>query len=164
MAPSSAGAPVPENSWIIAVTLSAQWWTWDRDHLPALVSIRAKFPPNTKTPSSSATGLTESSMPFISKPRGSSYAGVVEEFAVAAPTLSPDRSFGQPEGRSHVCVAVGGRKVQSGLLRVTYEGKESTEPAKSVPGGEEARKRRQALENSFKKGSSQPAPKQLNQI
>lgn len=61
-------------------------------------------------------------------------------------------------------VAVGGRKVQSGLYRVTYEGKESTAPAKSVPGGEEARKRRQALEKFVQKGVKAATPKQVNQI
>ena len=43
-------------------------------------------------------------------------------------------------------------------------GKESTVPAKSMPGGEEARKRRQALE-SFVQREAKPANKnQLNKI
>ena len=61
-------------------------------------------------------------------------------------------------------IAVGGRKVQSGIYRVTYEGRETTVPAKSIPGGEVARKRRQALENFVQKGVKPANPKQLNQI
>ncbi|MEK9634966.1 MAG: hypothetical protein VW622_14095, partial [Opitutae bacterium] len=96
------------------------------------------------------------------KPRGSSYSGVVEEFASAQPFPLTDLLVNPKDGAMYV--AVGGRKVQSGLYRVTYEGKESTEPAKSVPGGEEARKRRQALEKFVQKGVKPASPKQLNQI
>ena len=96
------------------------------------------------------------------KPRGSSYAGVVEEFASAQPFPLTDLLVNPKDGAMYV--AVGGRKVQSGLYRVTYEGKESTAPAKSVPGGEEARKRRQALEKFVQKGVQAASPKQLNQI
>ena len=96
------------------------------------------------------------------KPRGSSYAGVVEEFASAQPFPLTDLLVNPKDGAMYV--AVGGRKVQSGLYRVTYEGKESTAPAKSVPGGEEARKRRQALEKFVQKGVQAANPKQLNQI
>ena len=96
------------------------------------------------------------------KPRGSSYSGVVEEFASAQPFPLTDLLVNPKDGAMYV--AVGGRKVQSGLYRVTYEGKESTAPAKSVPGGEEARKRRQALEKFVQKGVQPASPKQLNQI
>jgi putative heme-binding domain-containing protein len=96
------------------------------------------------------------------KPQGSSYAGVVEEFASAQPFPLTDLLVNPKDGAMYV--AVGGRKVQSGLYRVTYEGKESTGPAKSVPGGEEARKRRQALEKFVQKGVQAASPKQLNQI
>ena len=96
------------------------------------------------------------------KPRGSSYSGVVEEFASAQPFPLTDLLVNPKDGAMYV--AVGGRKVQSGLYRVTYEGKESTAPAKSVPGGEEARKRRQALEKFVQKGVQAASPKQLNQI
>ena len=96
------------------------------------------------------------------KPQGSSYAGVVEEFASAQPFPLTDLLVNPKDGAMYV--AVGGRKVQSGLYRVTYEGKESTAPAKSVPGGEEARKRRQALEKFVQKGVKAASPKQLNQI
>ena len=96
------------------------------------------------------------------KPQGSSYTGVVEEFASAQPFPLTDLLVNPEDGAMYV--AVGGRKVQSGLYRVTYEGKESTAPAKSVPGGEDARKRRQGLERFVQKGAKPANPKQLNQI
>ena len=93
-------------------------------------------------------------------PKGSSYVGKVEEFASAQPLPLTDLLVNPKDGAMYI--AVGGRKVQSGLYRVTYAGKESTAPAKSVPGGEDARKRRKALEAFVQKGASQANPKQLN--
>jgi putative heme-binding domain-containing protein len=95
-------------------------------------------------------------------PKGSSYVGKVEEFASAQPFPLTDLLVNPKDGAMYV--AVGGRKVQSGLYRVTYEGKESTAPAKSVPGGEEARKRRQELERFVQKEAKPANSKQLNGI
>ena len=95
-------------------------------------------------------------------PKGSSYVGKVEEFASAQPFPLTDLLVNPQDGAMYI--AVGGRKVQSGIYRVTYIGKESTAPAKSMPGGEVARKRRQALENFVQKGVKPANPKQLNQI
>ena len=95
-------------------------------------------------------------------PKGSSYVGKVEEFASAQPFPLTDLLVNPKDGAMYV--AVGGRKVQSGLYRVTYEGKESTAPAKSVPGGEDARKRRQGLERFVQKGAKPANSKQLNGI
>ena len=95
-------------------------------------------------------------------PKGSSYVGKVEEFASAQPFPLTDLLVNPKDGAMYI--AVGGRKVQSGIYRVTYTGKESTEPAKSISGGEVARKRRQALENFVQKGVKPANPKQLNQI
>jgi putative heme-binding domain-containing protein len=95
-------------------------------------------------------------------PKGSSYVGKVEEFASAQPFPLTDLLVNPNDGAMYI--AVGGRKVQSGIYRVTYEGRESTAPAKSIPGGEVARKRRQALENFVQKGVKPANPKQLNQI
>ena len=95
-------------------------------------------------------------------PQGSTYTGKVEEFASAQPFPLTDLLVNPKDGAMYI--AVGGRKVQSGLYRITYEGKESTVPAKSMSGGEEARKRRQALE-SFVQREAKPANKnQLNKI
>jgi putative heme-binding domain-containing protein len=95
-------------------------------------------------------------------PKGSSYVGKVEEFASAQPFPLTDLLVNPQDGAMYI--AVGGRKVQSGIYRVTYTGKESTAPAKSIPGGEVARKRRQALENFVQKGVKPANPKELNQI
>ena len=95
-------------------------------------------------------------------PKGSSYVGKVEEFASAQPFPLTDLLVNPKDGVMYI--AVGGRKVQSGIYRVTYIGKESTAPAKSIPGGEVARKRRQALENFVQKGVKPATTKQLNQI
>ena len=95
-------------------------------------------------------------------PKGSSYVGKVEEFASAQPFPLTDLLVNPKDGAMYI--AVGGRKVQSGIYRVTYIGKESTAPAKSIPGGEVARKRRQALENFVQKDVKPANPKQLNQI
>ena len=95
-------------------------------------------------------------------PKGSSYVGKVEEFASAQPFPLTDLLVNPKDGAMYI--AVGGRKVQSGIYRVTYEGRESTAPAKSIPGGEVARKRRQTLENFVQKGVKPANPKQLNQI
>ena len=95
-------------------------------------------------------------------PKGSSYVGKVEEFASAQPFPLTDLLVNPQDGAMYI--AVGGRKVQSGIYRVTYIGKESTAPAKSMPGGEVARKRRQALENFVQKGVKPANPTQLNQI
>ena len=95
-------------------------------------------------------------------PQGSTYTGMVEEFASAQPFPLTDLLVNPKDGAMYI--AVGGRKVQSGLYRVTYVGKESTAPAKSIPGGEEARKRRQTLE-SFVQREAKPANKnQLSKI
>ena len=95
-------------------------------------------------------------------PKGSSYVGKVEEFASAQPFPLTDLLVNPNDGAMYI--AVGGRKVQSGIYRVTYEGRETTAPAKSIPGGEVARKRRQALENFVQKGVKPANPKQLSQI
>jgi len=95
-------------------------------------------------------------------PKGSSYVGKVEEFASAQPFPLTDLLINPKDGAMYI--AVGGRKVQSGIYRVTYTGNESTAPANSIPGGEVARKRRHTLENFVQKGVKPANPKQLNQI
>ena len=95
-------------------------------------------------------------------PKGSSYVGVAEEFASAQPFPLTDLLVNPKDGAMYV--AVGGRKVQSGLYRITYVGSESVAPAKSVPGGGQARKRRQALEAFVQKGAKVANAKQFKEI
>jgi putative heme-binding domain-containing protein len=96
------------------------------------------------------------------EPKGSTYTGVFEEFASAQPLPLTDILVHDRDGAMYF--TVGGRRVQSGVYRVTYTGKESTAPAKAVPGGEQARKRRHALEAFVQRDSSAAKPGELNKI
>jgi len=78
------------------------------------------------------------------EPDGSTYTGTFEEFAGAQPLPLTDILVNPDDGAMYF--TVGGRRVQSGLYRVTYTGDEDTSPAQSTPGGEVARKHRHALE------------------
>ena len=65
------------------------------------------------------------------KPKGSTYTATVEEFASAQPLPITDLLINPDDGAMYF--TVGGRRVQSGLYRVTYIGNESTAPARSAP-------------------------------
>ncbi len=58
-------------------------------------------------------------------PNGGGYTGVAEEFMSASPLPLTDIEVSKKDGAMYV--SVGGRKVQSGLYRVTYIGGESIE-------------------------------------
>jgi putative heme-binding domain-containing protein len=62
------------------------------------------------------------------EPRGASYGGTFEEFASAQPLPLTDVVV-HPDGALYF--TIGGRKVQSGLYRITYTGQESTAPVKA---------------------------------
>jgi len=57
-------------------------------------------------------------------PNGGGYTGVQEEFMSASPLPLTDIEVSKKDGAMYV--SIGGRKVQSGLYRVTYVGSEST--------------------------------------
>jgi putative heme-binding domain-containing protein len=79
------------------------------------------------------------------KPEGSTYTATKEEFLSGAPLPLTDAIIHPGDGAMYF--AIGGRKVQSGLYRVTYVGKESTAPAKATASaGAKARAERHALE------------------
>ena len=65
------------------------------------------------------------------KPQGASYVGTKEEFIGGAPLPVTDVLIHPQDGAMYF--AIGGRKVQSGLYRVTYVGKESTDAVKYQP-------------------------------
>ena len=65
------------------------------------------------------------------KPQGASYVGVKEDFIQGAPLPVTDLAIHPQDGAMYF--AIGGRKVQSGLYRVTYVGKESTDVVKPQP-------------------------------
>ncbi len=62
------------------------------------------------------------------KPKGATYVGEKQEFLGGSPLPVTDLLIHPKDGAMYF--AIGGRKVQSGLYRVTYVGKESTEPVK----------------------------------
>jgi putative heme-binding domain-containing protein len=86
------------------------------------------------------------------KPKGSTYSATFEVFASAQPLPLTDLLVNPADGAMYM--TVGGRRVQSGLYRLTYTGSESTDPAVSVSGGEAARKGRRALEAYLQVGSA----------
>ncbi|MDG1873622.1 MAG: c-type cytochrome [Mariniblastus sp.] len=65
------------------------------------------------------------------KPEGSSYTATKEEFLTGAPLPITDAIIHPDDGAMYF--TIGGRKVQSGLYRVTYVGDESTELVEMAP-------------------------------
>lgn len=79
------------------------------------------------------------------EPSGSSYTATKEEFLTGAPLPITDAIIHPDDGAMYF--TIGGRRVQSGLYRVTYLGNESTEPAVAQPTVSAARNRRRLLES-----------------
>jgi putative heme-binding domain-containing protein len=77
-------------------------------------------------------------------PAGSAYTGEVEEFLSGVPLPLTDIVINPRDGAMYF--TIGGRKVQSGLYRVTYTGKESTATAPADDRGADARVLRRKLE------------------
>ena len=75
---------------------------------------------------------------------GASYTGTKEEFVTGAPLPVTDALINPADGAMYF--AIGGRRVQSGLYRVTYTGSEDTSPVDMTPTVSEARKLRHELE------------------
>ncbi|MBB5034374.1 c-type cytochrome [Prosthecobacter vanneervenii] len=69
------------------------------------------------------------------QPQGASYTATKEEFVFGKPLPLTDVVIHPQDGAMYF--AVGGRKSQSGVYRVTYVGEESTAPAKAQPLGAE---------------------------
>lgn len=78
------------------------------------------------------------------KPEGSTYSAAIEEFITGQPLALTDIVVNPEDGAMYF--AVGGRKTQSALYRVTYTGKESTAPSKSDKKFAREREQRRALE------------------
>src|ERR1700736_1523896 len=77
-------------------------------------------------------------------PDGAAYKGELEEFLNGSPLPLTDVVANPKDGALYF--AIGGRKTQSGLYRITYTGKDSTAPSKGNEGGSEARALRHKLE------------------
>ena len=78
------------------------------------------------------------------KPEGSSYTATKEEFVTGAPLPITDAIIHPGDGAMYF--TIGGRRVQSGLYRVTYIGDESTASAVDEPSRSQARDTRKTLE------------------
>jgi putative heme-binding domain-containing protein len=65
------------------------------------------------------------------KPAGAGYAADVEEFMSAQPLPLTDALIGKKDGAMYF--TIGGRRVQSGLYRVSYLGNDATGDEKAVP-------------------------------
>ena len=96
------------------------------------------------------------------KPKGSTYTATVEEFASAQPLPITDLLINPDDGAMYF--TVGGRRVQSGLYRVTYIGNESTAPARSVPGGKLGRQDRHSLEAHLQRDAAAASASELDHI
>jgi putative heme-binding domain-containing protein len=78
-------------------------------------------------------------------PEGSAYKAEAEEFVSGAPLPLTDLVVNPKDGALYF--AIGGRRTQSGLYRVTYAGKDSTAPAPPDGRGAEQRALRHKLES-----------------
>jgi putative heme-binding domain-containing protein len=78
------------------------------------------------------------------QPDGSSYKGTKETFITGSPLPVADAIIHPGDGAMYF--VIGGRKVQSGLYRVTYEGKEKTKPYVHKTGPNELTALRRKLE------------------
>lgn len=96
------------------------------------------------------------------EPKGSTYTATVEEFASAQPLPLTDLLVNPADGAMYI--TVGGRRVQSGLYRVTYVGDESTAPARSVIGGQSERQARRALEAHLQRDAAVASESELDGI
>lgn len=78
------------------------------------------------------------------KPDGASYTATKEEFVTGAPLPITDAIIHPGDGAMYF--TIGGRRVQSGLYRVTYVGDESTAPVETTVVANPAKDTREALE------------------
>ncbi|MEO2013083.1 MAG: c-type cytochrome, partial [Fuerstiella sp.] len=78
------------------------------------------------------------------EPNGSSYKATKEEFVIGAPLPITDAIIHPQDGAMYF--TIGGRRVQSGLYRVTYVGDESTELVQATTTDSAARNIRHTLE------------------
>ncbi len=78
------------------------------------------------------------------KPAGASYTATKEEFLTGSPLPLTDAIIHPKDGAMYF--AIGGRRVQSGLYRVTYTGSESTAPVPATPTSTPERDLRHQLE------------------
>jgi putative heme-binding domain-containing protein len=90
-------------------------------------------------------------------PDGASYTGTAEEFITGQPLALTDLVINPKDGAMYF--AVGGRRTQSALYRVTYVGKESTAPSK----GDNRLARERALRHKLESFHGHKDPKAVKE-
>jgi putative heme-binding domain-containing protein len=136
---------------------AGKWPEWYPDNLPPVVNIGpgsptgmvfgygAKFPAKYQEALFILDWSWGKLYAVHLEPNGSTYTGTLEEFVSGAPLPLTDAIINPADGAMYF--AIGGRKVQSGLYRVTYAGPESTAPvAPKVAAGQRDRDLRHKLE------------------
>ena len=96
------------------------------------------------------------------EPNGSTYTGTFEEFASAQPLPLTDIRINPRDGAMYF--ATGGRRVQSALFRVTYNGNESTAAVKTNTTGQKERDKRHSLEAFVQRNAAEASTEQLDDI
>ncbi|MDP6207583.1 MAG: heme-binding protein, partial [Roseibacillus sp.] len=95
--------------------------------------------------------------------KGSTYGGRFEEFASAAPLPLTDILINPGDGAMYF--TIGGRRVQSGLYRVTYRGKEDVSLPRPAPLPRPSpRASRQEMELLLRKGARRQTPEDLARL
>ena len=119
-----------------------KWPAYYPDSLPAVVDIGpgsptgvtfgygAKFPAKYQNAFYAADWSYGKLYAIHLKQKGAGYTGEVEEFMSAQPLPLTDLVVNPDDGAMYI--AIGGRRVQSGLYRVSYVGDENTDPAPSA--------------------------------
>lgn len=131
---------------------SGKWPTYYPDSLPAIIDIGPGSPTGVvsgrgaKFPAKYQRALfindwTYGTMWAIHlQPKGATYLAQKEEFVFGKPLPFTDVIVHPQDGAMYF--AIGGRKTQSGVYRVSYAGDEDTAPAQPVPLDEETQMRR----------------------
>ena len=135
---------------------TGKWAEWYADSVPATVNIGAGSPTGVIFGYGAKFPAKYQKAFFIMdwswgklysvnlRPQGSSYTGEKEDFISGVPLPLTDMVIHPDDGAMYF--AIGGRKVQSGLYRVTYTGDESTAPVNAKTGNNRARDLRKKLE------------------
>jgi len=135
---------------------TGKWAEWYADSVPAAVNIGAGSPTGVTFGYGAKFPAKYQKALFIMdwswgklysvnlRPQGSSYTGEKEDFISGVPLPLTDMVINPKDGAMYF--AIGGRKVQSGLYRVTYTGKEDTSPVNATNGDQKARDQRAKLE------------------
>lgn len=145
---------------------SGKWATYYGDSLPATVDIGpgsptgvvsgtgAKFPAKYQHAIYAADWTYGTMYAIHSVPKGGTYESVKEEFVSGRPLPLTDLLIHPQDGAMYF--AVGGRRTQSALYRVTYTGSESTATAAPLPLTDDMKLRRE-LEKLHEDGAGAEA-------